>query len=185
RVTVPARDVAADLATGISCRAAGCTLVGAKDATDEKGDDMGTGTAFAWRGQGGHFVTQTVPQPPGTEGGRLSKVSCAGAEFCAATTLGASSTFDVPDQDPSTAARPSRRGAGRYPANASHGFLSGLSCPSATFCLALGSAAGAQRWDGRHWAQAPAPGHPKPLISGMQELSCTSPTFCLAVGLSA
>ncbi|HEX6857031.1 MAG TPA: hypothetical protein VF204_17195, partial [Streptosporangiaceae bacterium] len=73
RITVPARDVASDFATGISCRPAGCTLAGAKDATDQKGDDMGTGTAFAWRGQGGNFVTQAVPQPPGTEGGRLSK----------------------------------------------------------------------------------------------------------------
>jgi hypothetical protein len=184
RVTVPARDVAADFATGISCRAAGCTLVGAKDATDGKGDDQGTGTAFAWRGQDGHFVTQAVPQPPGTEGGRLSKVSCAGAGFCAATTLGADSFFSVPDQDPSVAVRPSQHGAWRYPPNASHGFLSGLSCTSASFCLALGSAAGAERWDGQHWAPAPSPGHPDPLVSGMQELSCTSPTFCLAVGMS-
>ena len=184
RVTVPARDVAADFATGISCRAAGCTLVGAKDATDGKGDDQGTGTAFAWRGQGGHFVTQSVPLPPGTEGGRLSKVSCAGAGFCAATTLGADSFFSVPDGDPSVAVRPSQHGAWRYPPSASHGFLSGLSCTSATFCLALGSAAGAQRWDGRHWAPAPSPGHPDPLVSGMQELSCTSPKFCLAVGMS-
>jgi hypothetical protein len=185
RVTVPARDVSSDFATGISCQAAGCTLVGAKDASDGRGDDQGTGTAFAWRGQGGHFVTQTVPLPPGTEGGRLSKVSCAGAGFCAATTLGADSFFDVPAQDPSAAVRPSQHGAWRYPPSASHGFLSGLSCPETTFCLALGSAAGAQRWDGQHWAPAPAPGHPNPMISGMQELSCTSPTFCLAVGMSA
>ena len=184
RVTVPARDVSSDFATGISCRAAGCTLVGAKDASDGKGDDQGTGTAFAWRGQNGHFATQTVPLPPGTEGGRLSKVSCAGAGFCAATTLGASSFFDVPAQDPSVAVRSSQHSAWRYPPNASHGFLSGLSCISATFCLALGSAAGALRWDGRRWAPAPSPGHPDPLVSGMQELSCTSPTFCLAVGMS-
>jgi hypothetical protein len=184
RVTVPARDVSSDFATGISCRAAGCTLVGAKDASDGRGDDQGTGTAFAWRGQDGHFVTQAVPQPPGTEGGRLSKVSCTGAGFCAATTLGADSFFSVPDQDPSVAVRPSQHGAWRYPPNASHGFLSGLSCTSASFCLALGSAAGAERWDGQHWAPAPSPGHPDPLVSGMQELSCTSPKFCLAVGMS-
>ncbi len=184
RVTVPARDVSSDFATGISCRAAGCTLVGAKDASDGRGDDEGTGTAFAWRGQDGHFATQTVPLPPGTEGGRLSKVSCAGAGFCATTTSGADSFFDVPAQDPPVAVRSSQHSAWRYPPNASHGFLSGLSCVSATFCLALGSAAGAERWDGQHWAPAPSPGHPDPLVSGMQELSCTSPTFCLAVGMS-
>jgi hypothetical protein len=182
-VSVPARDVSTDFATGISCRTAGCTLVGAKDASDGRGDDQGTGTAFAWRGQGGHFVTQAVPLPPGTEGGRLSKVSCAGAGFCAATTSGADQTFSVPDHDPSVAVRPSQHSAWRYPPSASHGFLSGLSCPSATFCLALGEP-GALRWDGQHWAPAPAPGHPDPLISGMQQLSCTSASFCLAVGMS-
>ena len=58
------------------------------------------------------------------------------------------------------AVRPSQHGAWRYPPNASHGFLSGLSCPEATFCLALGSAAGAERWNGLHCAPAPAPAIP-------------------------
>ena len=147
---------------------------------------MGTGTAFALRNQnGGIFTAQPVPEPPGTAGGELNHVSCAGAGFCAATTSGAGSNFDVPDNDPSVAVRPSPHGAWRYPANASHGFLGGLSCPEATFCLALGSAAGAERWDGQHWAPAPSPGHPKPEESGMQALSCTSPSFCLAVGMTA
>lgn len=185
RVTVPAGDVAQDTPTGISCRAAGCTLVGGRNASSGRGDDVGTGTAFAWRGKDGHFATQRVPLPPGSQGGRLGKVSCAGAGFCAATSSGAGSFFSVPDKDPSVAVRPSSHGAWRYPANASQGFLSGLSCTSAAFCLALGSAAGAQRWDGQHWAPAPAPGHPRPAESGMQALSCTSPSFCLAVGLTA
>jgi len=185
-VTQPVRDVSPDIPFGLSCQGPGCTLVGAKDATDGQGDDMGTGTAFAWRSLGGGpFAAQPVPEPPGTAGGELNHVSCAGAGFCAATTSGPDSFFDVPDNDPSVAVRPSPHGAWRYPANASHGFLVGLSCPSATFCLALGSAAGAERWDGQHWAPAPSPGHPNPAVSGMQALSCTSPSFCLAVGLTA
>ena len=185
-VTQPIRDVSPDIPFWLSCQGPGCTLVGAKDATDEKGDDEGTGTAFAWRSQGGGpFAAQPVPEPPGTAGGQLNHVSCAGGGFCAAVTSGADSFFDLPDGDPSVAVRPTPHGAWRYPANASHGFLSSLSCPSATFCLALGSAAGAERWDGQHWAPAPAPGHPKPEESGMQALSCTSPSFCLAVGMTA
>jgi hypothetical protein len=181
----PIRDLADDIPFGLSCQGPGCTLVGAKDATDGKGDDMGTGTAFALRNQGGAFAAQPVPEPPGTEGGQLNHVSCAGAGFCAATTSGAGDFFGVPGNDPSVAVRPSPHGAWHYPANASHGFLEGLSCPEATFCLALGSAAGAERWDGQHWVPAPAPGQPKPRESGMQALSCTSPAFCLAVGMTA
>jgi hypothetical protein len=182
----PIRDLASDIPFGLDCHGSGCTLVGARDATDGKGDDEGTGTAFALRNQGGGaFTAQAVPEPPGTEGGELNHVSCAGAGFCAASTSGAGSFFSVPDKDPSVAVRTSPHGAWRYPANVSHGFLSGLSCTSASFCLALGSAAGAERWDGRHWAPAPSPGHPRPAESGMQALSCTSPSFCLAVGLTA
>ncbi|HXJ25816.1 MAG TPA: hypothetical protein VNH17_08955, partial [Streptosporangiaceae bacterium] len=134
-VTQPIRDVSPDIPFGLSCQGPGCTLVGAKDATDEKGDDEGTGTAFAWRSQGGGpFAAQPVPEPPGTAGGQLNHVSCAGGGFCAAVTSGADSFFDLPDGDPSVAVRPTPHGAWRYPANASHGFLSSLSCPSATFC---------------------------------------------------
>jgi hypothetical protein len=184
RVTVPATDVSQDFPTGISCRAAGCTLVGAKDANSGRGGDSGTGTAFAWRGKDGHFAIQRVPPPPGSKGGRLSKVSCAGNGFCAATTSAPDQRFSVPAGDPSVLVRRSQHGAWRRPANAGHGFLSGISCPSATFCLALGDP-GALRWNGQRWATAPAPGHPDPLTSGMQELSCTSRSFCLAVGMSA
>jgi hypothetical protein len=184
RVTVPATDVSQDFPTGISCRAAGCTLVGAKDANSGRGGDSGTGTAFAWRGKDGHFAIQRVPPPPGSKGGRLSKVSCAGNGFCAATTSAPDQRFSVPAGDPSVLVRRSQHGAWRRPANAGHGFLSGISCPSATFCLALGDP-GALRWNGQRWATAPAPGHPDPLTSGMQELSCTSQSFCLAVGMSA
>jgi len=186
RIPKPIRDRSLDIPFGLSCHGSGCTLAGAKDATDGQGDDMGTGTAFALRNQnGGVFTAQPVPEPPGTAGGALNHVSCAGAGFCAATTSGDGIDADLPDNDPSVAVRPSPNGAWRYPASVSHGFLLGLSCPSATFCLALGSAAGAQRWDGQHWAPAPAPGHPKPGESGMQALSCTSPSFCVAVGMTA
>ena len=186
RIPKPIRDLAADIPFGLNCHGPGCTLVGAQDATDGQGDDLGGGTAFALRNQnGGIFTAQPVPEPPGTAGAELNHVSCAGAGFCAATTSGAGSFFDVPAHDPSVAVRPSPHGAWQYPANASHGFLGSLSCPEATFCLALGSAAGAERWDGQHWAPAPSPGHPKPEESGMQALSCTSPAFCLAVGMTA
>jgi hypothetical protein len=73
--------------------------------------------------------------------------------------------------------------------------LTGVSCVSTTFCMALGTsdsgfdhlginlrgpiAAFAERWDGSAWSLLPIAAGPSPTLTS---LSCTSPTFCVAVG---
>lgn len=64
--------------------------------------------------------------------------------------------------------------------------LNGVSCVSATFCMAVGTGIGsdglshpyAEEWDGTSWD----------LVNGPQgfldSVSCTSPTFCMGVGLT-
>ena len=59
--------------------------------------------------------------------------------------------------------------------------LSGVSCPNATFCIAVGRGAGAliERWNGRSWSVAAsqiAPG------DGLSAVSCVTPKDCTAVG---
>src|ERR1700759_3010539 len=74
--------------------------------------------------------------------------------------------------------------------------LTGVSCASATFCMAIGSSDSgfdhaqikllgpigtfADRWDGTNWVAVPTPaaGANAALVS----ISCASPTFCVAVG---
>ncbi|MGH2893325.1 MAG: hypothetical protein ACRDPM_08655, partial [Solirubrobacteraceae bacterium] len=74
--------------------------------------------------------------------------------------------------------------------------MMGVSCVSATFCMAIGSsdfgydhsktmlvrpiATFAQRWDGSAWTVLPTPAAgPSPMLVSV---SCASPTFCVAVG---
>lgn len=185
KVTVPAGDVAQDNANGISCRAAGCTIVGALNSNDGQGDSNNSGTPFAWRGTGGHFTPQVTPSPAGTAGAELTSVSCAASGFCAATTETGDQIYTVASGDPSVLVRRTAGGPWTAPPNAGSGFLTSVSCTSASFCLAMGSPAGAEQWDGQNqkWSElsAPDPFDPDTGI-GLQSVSCVSATFCLAVG---
>ena len=58
--------------------------------------------------------------------------------------------------------------------------LTGVSCVSARFCMAVGGTSGttggAEVWKGRSWALQPIPGGP------LTSVSCTSAAFCMAAG---
>ena len=62
----------------------------------------------------------------------------------------------------------------------------GLSCKSATLCLAVGSQAQGtathtlvESWNGRSWSKVPSP---DPTVDFLNALSCTSATSCVAIG---
>jgi len=65
--------------------------------------------------------------------------------------------------------------------------LRAMSCPSATFCMAVGGATTssnanvmlAERWNGTAWSVVPTPQSNGSVLSAV---SCTSATFCLALG---
>jgi hypothetical protein len=59
----------------------------------------------------------------------------------------------------------------------------GLSCPTATYCLTAASlrdTPAAASWDGTSWSPAPAP--PGDLANSFTSVSCTSAQFCMVVG---
>jgi len=69
--------------------------------------------------------------------------------------------------------------------------LSGVSCISAAYCVAVGSSPGfytatlVEAWDGSTWTVVPSPnpgGTSNSAISELRSVSCTSETNCLAVG---
>jgi len=67
------------------------------------------------------------------------------------------------------------------PPGTSYGSLSGVSCPTAKFCVAVGTdGAGAliERWNGRRWS-ASVPSSPSAMLYGV---SCPSAASCFAVG---
>jgi hypothetical protein len=119
--------------------------------------------------------------------GLLASVSCGNAQFCAAATASSVQPLrPVAAGGPSVLVRTAAGGPWRIPRGAAFGLVTGLSCASATFCLAIGTT-GAHRWDGSRWTPVAAPPGPatSPLGSGEQKVSCVSRTFCLAAGLTS
>lgn len=67
--------------------------------------------------------------------------------------------------------------------------LNGVSCPSATFCMAVGATTptmstrlAAERWDGHRWRRLPVPRPAGVSFVGLDAVSCPSITECVAVG---
>ena len=78
--------------------------------------------------------------------------------------------------------RMTTHGPWRAAENSGSGFLPSISCTSARFCLAIGSPAGAEKWNGTSWSELSAPAPFDPADGGLQGLSCVSSTACLAIG---
>lgn len=78
------------------------------------------------------------------------------------------------------------------PSPGSSSQLIGVSCTSATFCMAVGSLTGSkgyggtlvESWNGHTWSVSPSPSHLQSNIA-LNGVSCTSTTFCMAVGFYA
>ena len=180
KVGAPVPNAAFDTGAAVSCRPVACEVVGALNSRDGRGDQTGTGTTAAWRGNHNHFTRQSSKNPAGTAGGSLTGVSCVASGFCAATD---SITIDsVPAGAVSVLDRAAGSSHWSAPPNQGSGFLSGISCTSASFCLALGSPAGAETWDGSTWSELTAPDAFTPNSGGLQAVTCVSDTDCMAVG---
>jgi Bacterial Ig-like domain (group 3) len=63
--------------------------------------------------------------------------------------------------------------------------LASVSCPTASFCAAVGSSSGSpliETYQGSAWSITPAADTSPPSLAGLQGVSCSSPSFCMAVG---
>ncbi|HEY2443265.1 MAG TPA: hypothetical protein VGI31_09040 [Streptosporangiaceae bacterium] len=174
---------------GVSCITGGtCTAVGYYDQLGLTNRFFAEPFAERKTSGGGWTVQSVAPVPP-EDAGFLLAVSCTSAAFCMAVgqtvvseTSGAqplSETWDgtawaiQPVPDP--------------PGGGSVG-LAGVSCTSATFCMAVGTSVEnqgpeetlAEIWDGSTWTIAPtADGFANASFNGV---SCPSPATCIAVG---
>ncbi len=175
---------------GVSCvSAAFCMLVGPD-------------YAASWNGSTVTRLTTPIPSSADGQsiaGSSLQSVSCASADACVAVGwLSSDSAIDeegwedvpyaevwngatwTPDVAPLPPAPP--EGQGYYGSE-----FDSVSCPSATFCVAVGTANGTAQtsiidtWNGSTWSVVPLP------ASDVQQLylygiSCSSSTSCVAVG---
>jgi hypothetical protein len=149
-----------------------CVAVGASNA--------GT-LAERWNGE--HWTIQATPNPPGSAGSGLTGVACTSASFCVAVGF----PFDSAGNPVATLAE---RWNGkswaiqRTPNPAPGSGFGGVTCTSASFCVAVGGGpAGvrtlAERWNGRSWdiQRTPNPSQG----GGLAAVSCTSAVACTAV----
>ncbi len=140
---------------------------------------------------GSGWKVEPTPNPAGAAINELSAVSCSSGRACTAVGSRAislsSPTFTLAERWNGTRWRIQRTA---LPTGAAGGTLSGVSCPSATACTAVGSAFGkagrtvnlAEAWNGTRWRVQAVP-NPKGSANGsLHGISCTSRSACTAVG---
>jgi hypothetical protein len=150
----------------------------------------GAELALAERWNGRSWTLQTVPIPKSSTGAALVDVACPGTAACTAVGVSFSTTKQV------TMAlewNGSSWGVVSTPDPASHGLnaLDGVSCVSASECVAVGAygviAAPYEEpivatWNGHTWAEG-TPALPKTGdVFGLTDVSCTGASWCMAFG---
>ena len=172
---------------GVSCASASaCTAVGS-----DYINGTGLRVPLVERWNGTRWAIQASPNLPAGSDSFLSGVSCVSARACTAVgDYGAAHSMGLVERwngrswaiqtTPNPPAAPEFTG----------GFLSGVSCVSASACTAVGSyynRAGrlltfAERWDGTDWAIQPTPNPPSAEFGSASGVSCGSASACTAVG---
>lgn len=137
------------------------------------------------------WAQQTAATPPvGSTGSGLNSIHCTASTTC--TAVG-----DYTDASFVQWALVERLSSGTWtqqtmprPGTAVSTTLSGVSCASSTFCMAVGSYSDSlgvsyplsASWDGRSWTQRTVPTVGSSLGTGLAGVSCTSSSACVAVG---
>jgi hypothetical protein len=181
----PAGADASELA-GVACSgASACTAVG-------EFQRHGGVFTLAERWNGTVFSVQPTPSrasPPAFS--VLSGVSCPAASEC--TAVGSYTTssfrgFTLAERWDGTAWS-IQRTANRSGPAVTVNRLSGVSCPTASTCTAVGSYKNgdqtfplAERWNGTAWSLQPLPSPPGAFASSLAAVSCSTSNACIAVG---
>jgi hypothetical protein len=170
---------------GVSCTSgSSCVTVGDYDTSS--GTEM-----LAERWNGTNWAIQSTPNPGGGSDSSLGGVSCTAAAACTATgsyfngTAQASLAERWNGTSWTTQSTPNR-------VDATATNLVAVSCPSASECVAAGSATqghmtktDAEKWNGSAW-KLQDPGIPAGSTeSGLMSVSCPSTSDCTAVGFYA
>jgi hypothetical protein len=141
--------------------------------------------AESWNGSS--WTIQPTPIPSGASGATLYDVSCTAATFCEAVGVygypnGGGLPYPLAEgwNGTSWIIQPT-------PALGIGGVLYGVSCVSASFCVAAGAYLNssyvavnvAEEWNGSTWSQMPMA---TPISGNLARVSCPSAQYCVAVG---
>ena len=154
------------------------------------------GAAAAPAPSGGTWTIQPSPNQPGAASSQLDSVSCVKGGSCAAVGTYFTGT-GVPEHQFTLALERTGTTWAREPTPAIKGVgysvLNGVSCTSASSCIAVGFTVGAkrlsppihtlaERWNGTSWTVQAMPALND---VSLEAVSCPTPAFCLAVGSQA
>ena len=154
---------------------------------------------FAERWNGSEWTALSMPTPSGivTKGHvRLPGLSCASSSSCVAVgsyiTAATNTTFEEDTLVESWNGSEWTVVSSPNPAGKTVNRLAGVSCLSATACIAVGSASPepqgqnpvtlAERWNGSEWSIQSTPNPSGASETLLEGVSCDSPTSCMAVG---
>jgi hypothetical protein len=154
------------------------------------GDGLNGVLVEHWNGKSWSIVA--APNPKGGFSAELSGVSCASPTHCAAVGDYATDATENTDKQLVEQWNGSRWSIVASPALPpafgpvvgldEFAGLTGVSCPSAVSCAAVGNSASVARWNGAIWSIAPLVSHTSQ--SQLLGVSCPSATDCDAVGTS-
>jgi hypothetical protein len=170
---------------GVSCAAAmSCVAVGG-DFTNSGGAAL----AESWNGS--KWTLSRPPEPKGSVVGELNKVSCTSATHCIAVGSSSTNTADFVLADSWNGGGWTRMSVPAPAVGKEDADLTGVSCPSAKSCVAVGTGTTglkgglvsfAEFWNGATWA-AGRISWPKGVSNAfLYGVSCASAKSCLAVG---
>jgi hypothetical protein len=171
--------------SGSSLRGVSCTSARACVAVGTQGLDrfpFSKALVEGWNGR--TWSIERTPRPARGATSFLSSVSCITASACTAVgsffPCGPCSSSPLIERWNGLRWSIQRAWGGRF-----YILLTGVSCPSATACMAVGSCCAAlerpqaERWDGKRWSPEPTPTNRESLLSSV---SCASASACIAVG---
>jgi hypothetical protein len=177
--------------SGISCPLASqCTAVGVGYPTNQ-GAQPGQGDAFtlaeAWNGTA--WTTEQTPDPTGLIFTSLSAVSCATRTSCAVAGYRRWNQSWQPFSETWNGTRWAIRPV-PVPASAVSTQLTAVSCPSPSYCVAVGDYqsttpgewALSEIWNGTHWTPMSMPVPTTASTTQISGIFCLSDTSCVAVG---
>ena len=152
-------------------------------------NSLGAQQPFSEVWNGTNWTAKTVPLPSGVPFGYLRGVSCTSASGC--TAVGGAGSGTSPDQPlaerwngTSWTVQTVPTPSGQFDAT-----FEGVSCASASWCTAVGSAndgthsvALAERWNGANWAAQSIPNPAGAAEIQLNGVACRSASVCFAVG---
>jgi hypothetical protein len=166
-----------------------CTAVG------EYADASGTVVPLAERWDGRNWTVQQAPIAAGAQSSHLNAVSCAAATACTAV---GDIARELPGRDQQTFPLAERWDGTAWTVQQaveetnSDVSLKSVSCPSTSFCAAVGSglvnpaqyngSTAAESWDGTRWTINATQENGAAIISELLGVSCATSTSCTAVG---